>query len=65
MAGRLPADRKAGLRRAFVHMHEDHEGQAILANGLIERFVEVEDSDYNPIREMTRRAEAAGFLELK
>jgi ABC-type phosphate/phosphonate transport system substrate-binding protein len=46
-------------------MHEDPEGQAILAAGLLRRFVPVEDRDYDPIREMVRRVEAACFLELR
>jgi hypothetical protein len=28
-------------------------------------FVPVEDADYDPIRAMVRRAEAAGFLTLR
>jgi len=46
-------------------MHEDPEGQAILADGLLARFVPVEDRDYDPVREMVRRATAAGFLVLR
>ena len=56
---------KARLREVFVAMHEDPDGRAILADGLIARFVEVRDTHYDPIRQMVRRAEAAGFLTLR
>jgi hypothetical protein len=37
-------------------MHEDVEGQAILASGQMARFARVEDRDYEPIREMAQKA---------
>jgi ABC-type phosphate/phosphonate transport system substrate-binding protein len=60
----MPEGLKARLRDLFLTMHEDPEGGAILTDGLIARFVPVRDADYDPIREMTRRAEAAGFLTI-
>jgi phosphonate transport system substrate-binding protein len=65
VSARLPADAKARLRAAFLAMHDDPEGRAVLAAGLIARFVAVTDADYDPVRAMIRRAEAAGFLELR
>ncbi|MBI3979425.1 MAG: PhnD/SsuA/transferrin family substrate-binding protein [Chloroflexi bacterium] len=62
---RLPDELKDRLRRVFLTMHRSAEGQAILAEGLIARFIEVWDADYDPIRAMTRRVEAAGFLTLR
>jgi len=61
----LPVAERQRLRDAFLRMHEDPEGQAILADGLLARFVPVEDRDYDPVREMVRRATAAGFLVLR
>ena len=61
---RVPGALKARLREVFLTTHEDPEGRAILADGLIARFVPVADADYDPIRAMIRRAEAAGFLTL-
>jgi phosphonate transport system substrate-binding protein len=61
----LPEARKARLRELFLGMHADAEGRDVLAAGLIARFVPVRDSDYDPIRELVRRAEAAGFRELR
>jgi hypothetical protein len=39
-------------------MHEDAEGQALLAAGQMARMAPVQDGDYDPIREMARLAEA-------
>jgi ABC-type phosphate/phosphonate transport system substrate-binding protein len=38
-------------------MHLTTEGQAILAEAMMARFVQVTDKDYDPIREMARQAE--------
>jgi phosphonate transport system substrate-binding protein len=65
VSSRLPAEARARLRAAFLAMHEDPEGRAVLAEGLIARFVPVTDADYDPIRALVARAEAAGFLELR
>ncbi len=65
VTARRPAAVKGRLREVFLTMHEDPEGRAILADGLLARFVPARDSDYDPIREMLRRAEAAGFLTLR
>ncbi|HEV8310892.1 MAG TPA: PhnD/SsuA/transferrin family substrate-binding protein [Methylomirabilota bacterium] len=65
VSSRLGEASKARLRELFLGMHADPEGRAILAAGLMARFVPVQDADYDPIREMVRRAEAAGFLTLR
>ena len=65
VSSRVPEALRARLGEGFLTMHEDPEGRAILANGLVMRFVPVRDADYDPIREMVRRAEAAGFLILR
>lgn len=61
----LPEPLKRRLADAFLTMHEDPEGRAILADGLLARFVAVRDRDYDPVRETIRRAQAAGFLTLR
>lgn len=65
VSSRVPEELKARLRGVFLTMHQDPAGGAILAEGLMARFVPVRDADYDPIREMVCRAEAAGFLELR
>jgi phosphonate transport system substrate-binding protein len=52
-------DWRMAIREIFLQMHQDPEGQAILAQGQLARFVRVEDRDYDPIREMAQQAEQA------
>jgi phosphonate transport system substrate-binding protein len=54
----------AAPRRAPRHAR-GRRGRAILADGLMVRFVRVQDADYNPIRAMVARAVTAGFLQLR
>ena len=61
----LDPSRKARLRELFLGMSADPAGRAVLAAGRMAGFVPVRDADYDPIREMARRAEAAGFLTLR
>jgi len=58
---RVPADLRAAIQSALCQMHEDPEGQAILAEGQIARLVEVVDRDYDDIREMARLAEQVSW----
>jgi phosphonate transport system substrate-binding protein len=60
----LPDDLKRWLRAVFLTMHEDPDGRAILGDGLLARFVSVENADYDPIRALVSRARAARFLTL-
>ena len=63
-ARRLDPALRARLRELFLGMSADPEGRAVLAEGRMTGFVPVQDADYDPIRAMARRAEAAGFLTL-
>jgi phosphonate transport system substrate-binding protein len=47
---------RQAVRRVFLQMHEQPEGQAILRQGQIMKMVRVEDGDYDPIRDMARLA---------
>ncbi len=53
----VPPDLRDAIRRVFWEMHEDAEGQALLAAGQMARMAPVRDGDYDPIREMARLAE--------
>jgi phosphonate transport system substrate-binding protein len=57
----VAAEIKQRLRDALLHMHEDHAGQAILSDGMIARFVAVDDSDYDDIRRKALSAEEVQF----
>jgi phosphonate transport system substrate-binding protein len=61
----LEASLRAQLQHAFLTMPADTAGRAILAEARMTGFVPVGDADYDPIRAMVRRAEAAGFLTLR
>ena len=54
----VPEDIYQALQSALTQLHNDDEGRALLAAGALARFTSVEDSDYDPIREMARQAEA-------
>lgn len=50
-------DLRDAIRGILLQMHEDPEGQSILAEGQMARFVRVEDRDYDAIRAMAQKAE--------
>jgi phosphonate transport system substrate-binding protein len=52
------------LRELLLGMRADPAGRPILDQGRLTGFVPGQDADYDPIRAMVRRAEAAGFLTL-
>jgi phosphonate transport system substrate-binding protein len=57
----VAAEIKQRLRDALLRMHEDGEGQAILSDGMIARFVAVHDADYDDIRRKALSAEEVSF----
>ncbi len=63
-ATRLPAELKRELSAALLLMNADPRAKEGLGSGLVERFVEVHDSHYDPIRRMLEAAEQAGFMTL-
>ena len=54
----LSPDLRASLRQLLLGMHQDPEGQAILAEGQMSRFTHVKNGDYDTIRHMARLAES-------
>jgi phosphonate transport system substrate-binding protein len=61
----LDASLKARVQSLFLGMAADAAAREILAEGRMAGFAPVRDADYDPIRAMVRRAEAAGFLTLR
>ena len=49
------------IREALLTMHRSHVGQALLERHQAVRFAAVDDEDYDPIREMTKIAEAVSL----
>jgi phosphonate transport system substrate-binding protein len=44
------------IRRTLLQMHSDSRGRQILDQGQIDHFIQVEDRDYDPVREMAEIA---------
>ena len=61
----VPAQLRNELRRHLLAMHRDPRGRAILERALVDRFVPVDDGNYDDIRIMKQAAEKAGFAAIK
>lgn len=57
----VPIDIRKAIQGSLIKMHTIPEGGAILSRGQIARFVIVQDTDYNPIREMAKTADSIEF----
>ena len=55
-ASSVPLSLRQTIQHIFWHMHETETGQAILAQGQIQKMAQVEDWDYDLIRDMARVA---------
>jgi phosphonate transport system substrate-binding protein len=60
-ASRLPTDLRADLRQALVGLGAEPGAREALAAGLLSGFIPIADRDYDDIRAMERRADAAGL----
>ena len=65
VAERLPESIKADLREALLSAHDDPQVQRALDFGGVERFVAVDDADYDDIRDMLDAVECADFLTIR
>jgi phosphonate transport system substrate-binding protein len=57
VASSVPPGFEDAVRGVYLQMHRDPEGQVILVEGQMDSFAQVEDRDYDPIREMAWKAE--------
>jgi phosphonate transport system substrate-binding protein len=62
---RFDAQFREEVRRVLVEFHTTPQGRAILDQGLVEKWVPVEASDYDDIREMVEACEARQFMEIR
>lgn len=60
---KVPKEIRSSLRRFLLELHQDPVGRDILEKGEIAHFAEVKDSDYDPIRQMTHKAEEFGWCK--
>ncbi|GAB4242598.1 MAG: hypothetical protein Kow00129_01210 [Thermoleophilia bacterium] len=63
-SSRLPEKVKQEAKRALLDLGQDAESRRALAKGFVRRFAEVEDGDYDDIRQMLEAAERTGFMTL-
>lgn len=61
----MPAALRQKFQEQLARMHEDPEGRKILDEALIDRFVVVDDTNYDDIRSMKVAAEKAGFTTIR
>lgn len=61
----LSEERAAKVKEALLHMHEDPEGQAILKEAFVKKFVEVDDSLFDGVRKMHKMAVDANYMDIK
>jgi len=59
VARRLASDLKCQMREALLTMHDDPDMARVLHEGRIDHFVAVTDADYNDIRTIFARTQAA------
>jgi phosphonate transport system substrate-binding protein len=57
----VPVNMRAKIRRTLLEMEFDVEGKTVLADLGMKRFTRVSDADYDPIREMARKARRVRF----
>ncbi|MBI5846924.1 MAG: phosphate/phosphite/phosphonate ABC transporter substrate-binding protein [Nitrospirae bacterium] len=50
----LESKLREALKNAFLNMHNDPKGKAILAGIMVDKFIVPKDSDYNSVREMEK-----------
>jgi phosphonate transport system substrate-binding protein len=53
---KVPIELRERIQQAFLTMHEDPAGRAVLKRGQMNKFTVVNDRDYDPIRHMARIA---------
>lgn len=60
------SDEQAGkIKEALLHMHEDPEGQAILKDAHVQKFIAVDDTLFDDVRKFHQMAVDAKFMEIK
>jgi phosphonate transport system substrate-binding protein len=65
VSAKVPEPTRQLLRRILVEMNTTPEGRKILDSALVEKFVAVDDNNFDDIREMKQKAEQAKYLSLR
>ncbi len=61
----LSDETAAKIQHVLLHMHEDPEGQAILKQAYVKKFVAVDDALFDGVRAWHKMAIEADFMEIK
>lgn len=64
-ATKISEERRQKVAEILIGMANDPEGRKILDEALVDRFVKVDDSNFDDIRQMKKAAEDANFREIK
>lgn len=62
---KTPLPLRQKIRDIFLEMKDDPVGKGILEKALVDRFAEVDDSNYDGIRRMKKQAQDSGYLEIR
>lgn len=62
---KTPLEIRNLIRDSLIDMNNDPEGRIILNQALVDRFVHVEDSNYDSIRKMKNSAISKGFMTIR
>ena len=65
VSGKASPELRKRIKDALITMSKDPDGRRILDDALVDRFVEVDDSNYNDIRQQYQAAVKAGFTTIK
>lgn len=65
VSGKVSAEVRQRIKQALLTMNKDPDGRRILDDALVERFVEVDDSNYDDVRQQYQAAVKAGFTTIK
>lgn len=61
----LPAEKVRKIKKALIDMKNNPKGRAILEKAYLAAFVEVNEENYDDIRNMASQAEQENFMEIK
>ena len=65
VSSKVPLSLRKKIRDFLVSMKNDLAGKAILEKALVDRFIIVDDSNYDGIRKMKKQAQDAGYLKIR
>jgi len=65
VSSKLSVSIRNKIRNIMIEMKNDSEGKVILEKALVDRFITVDDSNYNGIRQMKIKAEDTGYVVIR